>query len=51
MTPKLVQYYKAAQDAVGLAGGPARPPRLPLNAAEEALLDAALAALRETANA
>ena len=30
MTPKLVQYFKAAQDAVGLAGGPTRPPRLPL---------------------
>jgi 4-hydroxy-tetrahydrodipicolinate synthase len=51
MTPKLVQYYKAAQDAVGLAGGPTRPPRLPLNPAEEQLLDAALAALRETAAA
>ena len=31
MTPKLVQYFKAAMDAVGLAGGPVRPPRLPLD--------------------
>ena len=30
MTPKLVQYFKAAQDEVGLAGGPCREPRLPL---------------------
>jgi 4-hydroxy-tetrahydrodipicolinate synthase len=41
MTPKLVQYFKAAMDAVGLAGGPTRPPRLPLTDAERAaLLDA-----------
>ena len=32
MTPKLVQYFKAAQDAVGFRGGPTRAPRLPLNA-------------------
>jgi len=51
MTPKLVQYYKAAQDAVGLNGGPTRAPRLPLNAAERAELDAALAMLREPAHA
>jgi dihydrodipicolinate synthase/N-acetylneuraminate lyase len=30
MTPKLVQYFKAALDELGLAGGPCRPPRLPL---------------------
>jgi dihydrodipicolinate synthase/N-acetylneuraminate lyase len=46
MTPKLVQYFKAAQDAVGFAGGPTRAPRLPLNAAERAALEDALAALR-----
>jgi dihydrodipicolinate synthase/N-acetylneuraminate lyase len=46
MTPKLVQYFKAAQDAVGFAGGPTRPPRLPLNAAEQAALEDALAVLR-----
>src|SRR3954454_8662065 len=28
MTPKLVQYFKAAMDEVGVAGGPVRPPRL-----------------------
>ena len=38
MTPKLVQYFKAAQDAVGLAGGPCRAPRLPLTAGERAEL-------------
>ena len=32
MTPKLVQYFKAAQDAVGFNGGPTRAPRLPLKA-------------------
>jgi 4-hydroxy-tetrahydrodipicolinate synthase len=46
MTPKLVQFFKAAQDAVGLAGGPVRPPRLPLTEAERGELDSALAALR-----
>ena len=46
MTPKLVQYFKAAQDAVGFAGGPTRAPRLPLNAAERAALEDALAVLR-----
>jgi 4-hydroxy-tetrahydrodipicolinate synthase len=30
MTPKLVQYFKAAMDEVGLAGGACRPPRLEL---------------------
>jgi 4-hydroxy-tetrahydrodipicolinate synthase len=49
MTPKLVQYFKAAQDAVGFNGGPTRAPRLPLHASEQAALDAALAILREPA--
>ncbi len=34
MTPKLVQYFKAAQDEAGLAGGPCREPRLPLTTGE-----------------
>jgi 4-hydroxy-tetrahydrodipicolinate synthase len=51
MSPKLVQYFKAAQDAVGLNGGPTRPPRLPLTPAERAALDAALIVLREHAHA
>jgi 4-hydroxy-tetrahydrodipicolinate synthase len=45
MTPKLVQYFKAAMDARGLAGGPTRAPRLPLNAAEQAALVDALRVL------
>ena len=49
MTPKLVQFYKGAQDALGFAGGPVREPRLPLDAADRAVLDAALAALRAPA--
>jgi 4-hydroxy-tetrahydrodipicolinate synthase len=40
MTPKLVQYFKAALDELGLGGGPCRPPRL-------ALTDDELAALRD----
>jgi 4-hydroxy-tetrahydrodipicolinate synthase len=51
MTPKLVQYFKAAMDEVGLSGGPCRPPRLPLTDAERAALGEATAALRETAAA
>ena len=47
MTPKLVQYFKAAQDAVGMAGGPCREPRLPLSDQERADLLDALAVLRE----
>jgi dihydrodipicolinate synthase/N-acetylneuraminate lyase len=47
MTPKLVQFFKAAMDAVGLAGGPVRPPRLALTEAERGELEAALAVLRE----
>jgi dihydrodipicolinate synthase/N-acetylneuraminate lyase len=30
MTPKLVQYFKAALDELGIGGGPCRPPRLEL---------------------
>jgi 1-pyrroline-4-hydroxy-2-carboxylate deaminase len=51
MTPKLVQYFKAAMDEVGLAGGPVRPPRLELTAPERDELAAALRALRERAAA
>lgn len=51
MTPKLVQYFKAAMDEVGLAGGPTRPPRLPLTDAERAALADAMAVLREGAPA
>jgi 4-hydroxy-tetrahydrodipicolinate synthase len=46
MTPKLVQYFKAAQDEVGLAGGPCRAPRLPLTNGEREELATALAVLR-----
>src|SRR3954454_22583027 len=46
MTSKLVQYFKAAQDAVGFNGGPTRAPRLPLKPDEVAALEAALAILR-----
>jgi dihydrodipicolinate synthase/N-acetylneuraminate lyase len=49
MTSKLVQYFKAAQDAVGFHGGPTRAPRLPLKADEVAALEEALAILREPA--
>src|SRR5215218_7979794 len=45
MTPKLVQYFKAAMDEVGLIGGPTRPPRLPLTDGEREELRAALAVL------
>jgi 1-pyrroline-4-hydroxy-2-carboxylate deaminase len=38
MTPKLVQYFKAALDELGLGGGPCRPPRLPLTEAELVIL-------------
>ena len=47
MTPKLVQYFKAALDECGLAGGPCRPPRLALAGTERERLAAALAVLRE----
>jgi dihydrodipicolinate synthase/N-acetylneuraminate lyase len=49
MTPKLVQFFKAAQDALGFTGGPTRPPRLPLDEDDRAVLDAAVAALRAPA--
>jgi dihydrodipicolinate synthase/N-acetylneuraminate lyase len=49
MTPKLVQFFKGAQDALGFVGGPVRPPRLPLDEADRAVLDDALAALRAPA--
>jgi 4-hydroxy-tetrahydrodipicolinate synthase len=43
MTPKLVQYFKAALDERGLpGGGPCRPPRLPLSNAERLALRDAL---------
>jgi 4-hydroxy-tetrahydrodipicolinate synthase len=43
MTPKLVQYFKAALDEIGLNGGPCRPPRLPLTEDELATLREAIA--------
>ena len=46
MTPKLVQYFKGAQDRLGFIGGPVRPPRLALDAADTAILEAAVAVLR-----
>jgi 4-hydroxy-tetrahydrodipicolinate synthase len=49
MTPHLVQYFKAAQDALGLVGGSVRAPRLQLDDAKRAILEEALAALREPA--
>jgi 4-hydroxy-tetrahydrodipicolinate synthase len=49
MTPKLVQYFKAAMDEVGLAGGACRPPRLALSVDERAELAEAMAVLREGA--
>jgi 1-pyrroline-4-hydroxy-2-carboxylate deaminase len=45
MTPKLVQYFKAAMDERGLTGGDCRPPRMPLTADERAELHAALRVL------
>ena len=45
MTPKLVQYFKAAMDEVGFIGGPTRAPRLPLDDDERAALQEALAFL------
>ena len=43
MLPKLVQYFKAAMDEIGIGGGPCRPPRLPLTDAELATLREAVA--------
>ncbi|MGH2804067.1 MAG: dihydrodipicolinate synthase family protein, partial [Thermoleophilaceae bacterium] len=45
MHPKLVQFFKAAMDAVGREGGPCRPPRLELTAQERRRVDEAVAAL------
>ncbi len=47
MMPKLVQYYKAGMDEVGLAGGTARPPRMELTSAEHQDLLSAFALVRE----
>ncbi|MGI8711602.1 MAG: dihydrodipicolinate synthase family protein [Solirubrobacteraceae bacterium] len=44
--PKLVQYFKAAMDQVGFAGGRSREPRLPLTAVEQQILAAAMGSLR-----
>jgi 4-hydroxy-tetrahydrodipicolinate synthase len=43
MTPKLVQYFKAALDELGLGGGPCRPPRVGLTNDEHAILREAVA--------
>ena len=43
MTPKLVQYFKAGLDELGIGGGPCRPPRLPLTDDELAVLRRAVA--------
>ena len=43
MTPKLVQYFKAGLDEIGVGGGPCRPPRLPLTEDERSTLRAAVA--------
>ncbi|HEX5195556.1 MAG TPA: dihydrodipicolinate synthase family protein [Solirubrobacteraceae bacterium] len=48
MSPKLVQYYKAALDEVGAAGGPVRPPRMALLEPDLQLVREALAALRSS---
>ena len=45
MTPWLVQYFKGAMDAVGLVGGPSRPPRGPLDPAQQEVLREAVDAL------
>ena len=45
MTPKLVQYFKAAMDERGLAGGDCRPPRMPLTGEERDAVQAALRTL------
>jgi dihydrodipicolinate synthase/N-acetylneuraminate lyase len=49
MTPKLVQYFKAALDLTGSHGGPTRPPRLALTEAEQQTVHAAVAALEPAA--
>ena len=47
MTPWLVQYFKGAMDAVGLRGGPVRPPRLPLDETGQEVLREAVNALQD----
>jgi 4-hydroxy-tetrahydrodipicolinate synthase len=47
MRPKLVQFFKAAMDQRGLAGGDCRPPRMPLTAGERGELETALRVLEE----
>jgi 4-hydroxy-tetrahydrodipicolinate synthase len=47
MRPKLVQFFKAAMDERGLAGGDCRPPRMPLTESERAELADALRVLEE----
>jgi 1-pyrroline-4-hydroxy-2-carboxylate deaminase len=49
MTPKLVQYFKAALGLTGSHGGPTRPPRLPLTEDERETVRAAVAALEPAA--
>jgi dihydrodipicolinate synthase/N-acetylneuraminate lyase len=49
MTPKLVQYFKAGLDELGIRGGPCRPPRLELTPEERQTLRAAVAAADPTA--
>jgi 4-hydroxy-tetrahydrodipicolinate synthase len=46
--PKLVQYFKAAMDRVGLVGGHSREPRLPLTESDEKVLSDALDLLGAT---
>jgi 4-hydroxy-tetrahydrodipicolinate synthase len=46
MTPKLVQYFKAALQRLGHQVGPTRPPRAPLSQKELAMVDEALGMLR-----
>ena len=49
MDPRLVQFFKAMLDATGRHGGPTRPPRMALDDAGRALVEAALAAADTTA--
>jgi 1-pyrroline-4-hydroxy-2-carboxylate deaminase len=49
MTPKLVQYFKAGLDELGVGGGPCRPPRLELTAEELQTLRVAVAAAHPAA--
>lgn len=48
MTDKLIQYFKAALDSLGLGGGLCRRPRLPLDEHEQRIVVDALAALMES---